>query len=171
MPDKIKNVSKAKTSRPVLDRSVPFKIDVITFWTIQTGIAMVLFFLFSYGLLSSPSISVLTKFFSTLGIYLVTDTIAAYITSFIVTAMFKKTYNTIYFKYWFTGTRRNVLRLVIWWVLSALIFVLAIDTGLAEMIWGQVTMWTTVVTYLVVKFIALIFTVLITKFLLELKPE
>jgi len=53
MPDKIKNVSKAKSPQPVLDRSVPFKIDVILFWMIQTGIATVLFFLFSYGLTSS----------------------------------------------------------------------------------------------------------------------
>ena len=171
MPDKIKNVSKAKSPQPVLDRSVPFKIDVILFWMIQTGIATVLFFLFSYGLTSSPYITTLTKFFSILGIYLVTDTIAGYISSFLVTSIFKKTYNTAYFKYWFTGTRRSVLRLVIWWVFSALIYVLAIDTGLAKFIWGTVTLWTNVITYLVVKVVAFALTALITKFLLELKPE
>lgn len=171
MPDKIKNVSKAKSSQPVLDRSVPFKIDVILFWTIQTGIATVLFFLFSYGLTSSLYITTLTKFFSVLGIYLVTDTIAGYISSFIVTSMFKKTYNTVYFKYWFTGTRRSVLRLVIWWVFSAMIYVLSIDTGLTEFIFGQVTLWSNIITYLFVKLIAFVLTTLITKFLLELKTE
>jgi len=52
-----------------------------------------------------------------------------------------------------------------------LIYVLAIDTGLAKFIWGTVTLWTNVITYLVVKVIAFALTALITKFLLELKPE
>lgn len=85
--------------------------------------------------------------------------------------IFKKTYDTTYFKYWFTGTRRNILRLVIWWLLSAFIYVLSVDTGLSEFIWGEVTLWTNIMTYLVVKLVTYIFTALITKYLLEFKKE
>lgn len=113
----------------------------------------------------------MTKFFSIVGIYLVTDTVAAYIASFAAVAVFKKTYNTVYFKYWFTGTRRNVLRLVIWWVFSSLIYVLSIDSGLTSFIWGEVTLWTNVVTYLIIKMIAFALTAMMTKYLLELKKE
>jgi hypothetical protein len=170
MGKKVKNVTKASPPA-MLDQSIPFKTDVILFWTFQTIIATFLFFVFSMNLMDSPYITTLTKFFSILGIYLVTDTVGGYASSLVVTAMFKKTYDTTYFKHWFTGARRNILRLVIWWLFSASIYVLSIDSGLSEFIWGESTLWTDVVTYLMVKLISFVLTALITKYLIDIRSS
>jgi len=88
----------------------------------------------------------------------VSDIMASYFSSVIVTGIVKKVYDVTYFKAWLYGSRRNVLRMTIYWILNAAIYVTVIQTGLLNTItfslFGGVTWAAVVMIYIIIKGIA-----------------
>lgn len=131
----------------------PLKSDVFLYFCFAVPVSTVIFFIFTdiVGVISNPYLRSFEKFFILIGVYVFSDLISGYVSTYPTAYLISKSYSTCYFIRWYSFRTMNVIRNFINWILNSLIYVYAVIDNAALFASGYLTIEMRIVFFLLIK--------------------